>query len=171
MQAYQNGIYITRYDSTSLGMSDVVLAGNITRVDSSDTTATRSKFVRNGLSILPMASKAFRPGQSMHVYFEVYNLARGAQFGETEYEVEHSIRRGSGTGRGNIIGAIGRFLSGSGQEVGVSRVIEGLRSSEYQHFTLDTSNLPQGQYTLVVTVRDMKSGASVIKEQPFWIGS
>ena len=170
VQAYQNDVLVTQYDSSSLAMSDIVLAGNITRINPADSTRARSKFVRNGLSILPMASKAFRPGQSMHVYFEVYNLARGSEYGETEYEVEHSIRRGGIGSRGSIIGAIGRFLSGSRQEVGVSRVIEGLRSSEFQHFTLDTSNLPQGEYTLIVTVRDRKSNQSTIRECSFWVG-
>jgi len=167
VEAYQQKLEVAKFDSVTLAMSDLVLAGSIAKADST----SEGKFVRNGLVILPMASRSFRRGQKIHVYFEVYNLGRGKTYGETEYEVEHAIRQGGKFSRGTIIGTIGRFLGGSTQSVGVTRIIKGLRSSEFQDFTLDSSTMPSGAYTLIITVRDLKSGNSVTKEQPIWIGT
>ena len=105
----------------------------------------------------------------MYVYFEIYNLTRGEEFGDTEYEVEHAVRTG-GRGSGSILGSVGRILGGSGRRVGVSRIMEGLRSAEYQNFQIDTSTMSPGTYTLLITVTDHKGDQRVTKEQAFSIG-
>lgn len=166
LQAYQENVTIARYDTVRLAMSDIVVAGNIRKADSTDAR----KFVRNGLCIIPMASRSFKRGQPLYVYFEIYNLTRGKDFGETEYEVEHAVRVGSGES-GSIFGTVGRILGGTGRRVGVSRVIEGIRSSEYQNFQLDTSTMPTGAYTIIITVHDLKSDQRVTKERAIHIGS
>jgi len=164
LQAYQENVDVARFDSTRLSMSDVVVAGAIRKADSTDTR----KFVRNGMYIVPMASRAFVRGSPVYVYFELYNLKRGEEYGETEYEIEHAIRSGSSEG-GSILGSVGRILGGS-QRVGVSRIIEGIRSAEYQNFQIDTSNLAPGTYTLLITVHDLKSDQRVTKDRTFRIG-
>lgn len=165
LQAYQENVTIARYDTVRLAMSDIVVAGSIRSADSTGT----SKFLRNGLRVLPMASRSFRRGQPIYVYFEIYNLTRGEEFGETEYEVEHAVRVGAG-GAGNIFGTVGRILGGSGRRVGISRIIEGIRAAEYQNFQLDTSTMPPGQYTLIITVKDLKSNQRVTRERAFRVG-
>lgn len=165
LQAYRENVPIAKFDSSILAMSDIVVAGSIRPADS---TSAR-KFVRNGLHILPMASRSFRRGQPIHVYFEIYNLTRGTDYGDTEYEVEHAFRTGAGEG-GSILGSIGRILGGSSRRVGVARVMEGIRGSEYQHFQLSTSGIPKGEYTLIITVRDLKSNQRVTKERLVMIG-
>ena len=166
MQAYRENIRAVQFDSTRLAMSDIILAGAIRRAD---TTSQNTRFVRNGLTILPMASRSFRRGQGMYVYFEIYNLTRGEEFGDTEYEVEHAVRSG-GAGGGSILGSVGRILGGSRRRVGVSRIMEGFRSAEYQNFQIDTSNLSPGTYTLLITVTDHKGDQRVTKERTFTIG-
>jgi hypothetical protein len=48
--------------------------------------------------------------------------------------------------------------------------MEGIRGSEYQHFQLSTSGIPKGEYTLIITVRDLKSNQRVTKERLVMIG-
>ncbi len=165
LQAYQENLQIARFDSTTLAMSDVVLAGDIREVGPD----AQGKFIRDGLRIVPMASLMFRRNQPMHVYFEIYNLTRGTDYGETEYEVEHAIRV-AGRGGGSILGSVGRILGGSGRSVGIGQVVGGIRDMERQHFEINTSNLQSGEYTLIVTVRDMKSGQQVTKTRSFYVG-
>ena len=163
LQVYQENLHVTRYDTTTLAMSDIVLAAGITSVDSTENPAV----IRNGLSILPIASKTFSRTQQAHVYFEVYNLTRGPAFGETQYEIGHEIRHWEEEEERGFLRNLLRFFKGSGPTVGVSRVLEGLRSSEYYHFTLDTSNLTPGVYTLRINTTDLKSGETVFREQSF----
>jgi len=162
--AYREKVEVARFDSAHLAMSDIVLAGSIRKADSTGS----QKFVRNGLLILPMATQTFRRGQPIHLYFEIYNLTRGERYGETEYEVEHAVRTGREAERGSVLRAIGRFL-GIRRRVGVSRIYEGIRTAETQHFQLGTSTLDKGDYTLVITVRDLKSGKEVAGERAFQI--
>jgi GWxTD domain-containing protein len=164
LQAYRETVTIAEYDSSQLAMSDIVVAGLIEAVDST----RNQRFIRNGLSILPMASRAFRRNQPMHVYFEIYNLTRGAEFGATEYEIEYTVRAG-GMG-GSIFGSVGRILGGSQHSVGVGRIIEGISASEFQNFQIDISNLTSGDYTLLITVRDMKGDQSVNMSRVFSVG-
>jgi len=165
LQAYQENVTVARYDTTRLGMSDIVVAGMIRKADSTDSP----KFVKNGLYIVPMASRSFRRVQPVHVYFEIYNLTRGEEFGDTEYEVEHAVRVGT-RATGNIFGTVGRILGGSGRRVGISRVMEGIRAAEFQNFRLDTSTMSGGEYTLIITVKDLKSDQRVTRERVFRIG-
>ena len=165
LQAYQENVTIARFDSTRLSMSDVVVAGAIVPVDS----ASSARFARNGLSIVPMASRSFRRGDPVYVYFEIYNLTRGPDYGETEYEVEHAIRSGGREG-GSLLGGVGRILGGSSRSVGVGRIIAGIRDAEFQNFRLDTSTMTPGDYTLIVTVRDLKSDERVTKQRKFHVG-
>ena len=165
IQSYNEQVSLAGYDSSTLAMSDIVLAGRITPAS----TGADPAFVRNDLTIIPMASRAFLRGQQIQVYFEVYNLARGEEFGTTEYEMTHEIRN---TGReSSFFGRVARFFSGEGRRVGISRVIEGFRPNEFQRFSLDTSNLSEGQHTLIITITDQKTGVTVSKERSFYVGN
>ena len=131
-------------------------------------TEEEDVFARNGLKIVPMATLSFRRGGPMYVYFEIYNLTRGEDFGMTEYEVEHAVRSGRGSNEGGILRAVGRFL-GLEQRVGVARVMEGIQSDESQHFQIDTGTLEAGTYTLVITVSDVNADRVVSKERTLHI--
>lgn len=164
IRAFQDNIDILRYDTTRLAVSDVVLANTIRTVDDGDT----GKFIRNGLYILPMAGLGFTRDTPLHVYFEIYNLTRGEDYGETEYEVEYAIRS-HGSEPGSILSSVGRILGGTGRRVGVGQVIEGFRAAEFQRFRIDTDTLEPGRYTLIVTVSDLKSDQRVTRQRDFTI--
>ena len=157
--AFQQTLEIERFDDEP-DLSDIVLAGDIrAAVDG------RRGLVRGDARILPLATRTFRRGQPIHVYFEIYNLTRGPNFGETMYEVEHSI---VDEGSGSILDAVGRLLSGR-EDVAVGSVIQGLRETEPQRIALDTETLDPGAYRLVVTVADLQSGERASRERTFWV--
>jgi len=162
LQSYRQNIIAERFDSTNLALSDIVLAGVIERTDE------ESSFTRNGLKILPMATLSFRRRDPMYVYFEIYNLIRGEEFGLTEHEVEHAVRSGRDSDEGGVLRAIGRLL-GLEQRVGVARVMQGIQSDESRHFWIDTETLEAGTYTLVVTVKDVNADRVVSKERTFYV--
>ncbi len=165
LQAYQENIDVARFDANQLAMSDIIVAGVVRNATDDDD----EKYVRNGLYVLPMASQAFRRAQPMHVYFEIYNLTRGPDYGETSYEVEHSVSIDDDESGGSILGSVGRIFGGTSRSVAVGQVIEGIRESERQHFQVDTSNLEPGEYTLTIAVRDLKSDKLVSKTRRFFV--
>jgi GWxTD domain-containing protein len=164
LQAYRENIRTSNFSGTNLIMSDIILAGNIYPIGPGN---ARGNFVKNDLQILPIVSRSFEKGDAMHIYFEVYNLTRGPDYGETEYEVEHAIRNGE---VGNtILGSVGRILVGQSSSVGIGQIVGGTRTAEYQNFKIDTSSLIAGKYDLVVTIRDLKSGQTTSSIRSFSI--
>jgi len=163
LQAYKENVQVRRFDRTTLSMSDIVMAADISLRRTQETTS--ETFVRNGLHIVPMSSLVFSRSRNPYVYLEIYNLTRGTEFGDTEYEVEHAIRDDGG---GGILSAMGRVLR-TRQQVGVGRMMKGHRSDETEHFRFDTSTLGPGSYTLIITVRDVKGNATISRERSFRI--
>ena len=161
LQAYRETIETEQFDDSTLALSDIVLAGRITADADSDCPA----FARGGLCITPLATRAFRIGQPIHVYVEIYNLSRD-EYGRTRYEVEHVIR--SGADEQGVVNALGRFFNPR-QRVGVGRVLEGVRQSDSEHFAISTDQLEAGDYTLVISVRDLHTDHQVLREQKFRI--
>jgi len=168
MQALRERLHVERFDSSNLAISDIVLSGRVVPADEDDDP----RFVRNGLAMLPHPAQSFIPGRPLYVYFDIYNLTRGDEFGETMYEVEHEIERSDGAVDRSLIGRIKRlFVGGGGPRVGVGRIRQGLRSAEHETFVLDTSNLAPGAYVFKVTVKDMKGNRSAVRDRTIWIGS
>ncbi len=161
LQAYRETIETEQFDDSTLALSDIVLAGRITADADSDCPA----FARGGLCITPLATRAFRIGQPIHVYVEIYNLSRD-EYGRTRYEVEHVIR--SGADEQGVVNALGRFFNPR-QRVGVGRVLEGVRQSDSEHFAIGTEALEARDYTLVISVRDLHTDHHVLREQKFRI--
>ena len=162
VQAYRDTLHAPVFDSTKLAMSSLVLAASI------DSARRGTKYEKNGLSVVPMPSRAFRRDQEVNVYFEIYNLGED-KFGRTEYQVDYTVR--TARDASGLIGAVGKFLSGSGHDegVGVSSVIEGLKRSVHQHFSLDTSTLDDGAHVFEISVTDRNSGQTAYRSVPFYI--
>jgi GWxTD domain-containing protein len=164
LQAYRENIRTSNFSGKNLIMSDIILAGNIYPIEPEN---ARGNFVKNDLQILPTVSRSFEKGDAMYIYFEVYNLTRGPDYGETEYEVEHAIRDSEA---GNaILGSVGRILVGRGSSVGIGQIVGGIRTADYQKLKIDTSSLIAGKYDLVVTIRDLKSGQTTERIRSFSI--
>ncbi len=161
LQTYQENLRVSRFDSTHLSASDILLATSIRDTEPGDAP----KFVRDGRFMLPLASLTVQRGEPVHVYFEIYNLMRGPDYGETQYEIEHAIHDDGSEGSTGILGSVGRILGGSSQTIGVEQVVQGVREVEHQVFELETADLAVGRHVLVVTIHDLKSGERVTRRR------
>lgn len=97
------------FDDARLTISDIQLANSIT----ADTTSGR--FTKNGLSILPNASRVYSRGVPLlYFYFEIYNFSALAD----SYEVKYSVVNSSKAVLKQLPTKIARKPGGSSVEVG-----------------------------------------------------
>ena len=164
LQSYRERLHVDAFDSTALGMSGIVVAGEIREARRWDD----ERYVRRGFVILPMPSQAFRLLQPIHVYFEVYNLTRGGEYDLARYEIRHSVTSLTRPS-GGFFRRIASMLGAREEEVAVSQVVETAQPSEPQRFVLATDDLPAGAYRLEITVRDMWTGSVVMRRRDFAI--
>ncbi|HUU28497.1 MAG TPA: hypothetical protein VM123_11855 [archaeon] len=115
---------------------------------------------RMGVDILPRPSLAFRPGETITVYFEIYGLGNDPQGGRSYSErVSVSLVKGQ-EAKG---GALKKMFS-PGKELTKSLLLTFDRQPREaqgpvaEHFTIDTSYLVAGSYRLVIQVEDTSTG-------------
>jgi GWxTD domain-containing protein len=164
LHADRLGILSETIDTYSFGnelsMSDVVLAAGIREIPGAAPNSGR-----DGLQIVPLVTRILPIGDPLYIYFEIYNLTRGADYGETQYEMEHSVKS---EGEGGLLSAVGRIFNGQ-SSVGIGTVLSGVRNNETHNFKLTTDSLVPGEYTLTIVVHDLNAGSSFEREQRFTI--
>ena len=152
--AQRRSVTAPDFSGPQLAVSDVMLAY---RVEESEDgrPLTGADVVRHGLSILPAPWSVFGRTRPIYLYFEVYNLVRGAT-GFSEYEVEAAlVPRENGSGVGRLI----RGIFGSGPKgVSVGLPIKVDATDDGQYLILDAANQEPGLYTLKLTVKDRITG-------------
>lgn len=165
---YRQDLKVSRYDSTHLQLSGLVMAWHIRDMfqpkHDDEQVEHQNVFVRNDLEIIPMPSRTYQRGQNAYVYYEIYNLERDA-FGQTHYEVEYTIGEKS---NGSILARLIETFQRSGQEeVGVGYVRRGGGDWEGVYTELDLSRAESGRHTLKVEVTDLNSGNTISRETVF----
>lgn len=148
----RRAVDVPRYSDDRFELSSLMLAYKAERTPDGRPLAG-GEIVRNGLSIRPAPWSVFRRANPITLYFEIYNLAAGAD-GRTNYDVELTLAP-KNAGRG-VSGRIRRLM---GREYGVSVKYPGsgtLRSLENAP-SLDASGEEPGLYTLTLTVNDKVS--------------
>lgn len=140
------------------GLSDLVLASRIAAAEEAP------RFVRRGLTVLPRPSRTFARGEPLHLYYEVHGL-KAAEGDRRRFDVAYTVRA-----ERLERGAMERLFRGLQGLVGIE---EGERSITFsyereatadadgvvvEHLSLDTSELPEGDYVLEVRVRDLSDG-------------
>ena len=113
-----------------------------------------------------MPTRLYRHGESVYVYYEIYNLSRD-EFGMTNYTVEYTVRSGKPPGS---IQRILRAFKGGGSEEQVSVAAQeqlGVSETEPNYIELDLSAAEPGEVVLTVTVKDLVSGEEVAEEARF----
>ena len=165
-QVYRQKIVLEDYKADEqLKMSDIELAFAIAPVES------EGQFVKNGLQIVPMSSKAFRPDQSAFVYFEVYNLSVDA-FGQSHYQIEYAVRSFKDRAiPARILHGLGRLmrLTEKDQQVVIAYEQVGNRADEVAYVELDLNETKPGEQQVQVQVTDVLTGLVVQKEIRFKI--
>ncbi len=157
LQAYHQEVEVPNYDSGRLLLSDLQVAYRVVEArPDADPKSVRGKW-----QIAAAPSRAFRAGDPVYVYFEIYNLARDS-FGNTRYEVGYEVRRGR-----KKLKTLAR--KGSGEMVTVSYQQVGTSPDESDYVELDLRKGKPGRYRVKMTVKDLVSGQQTVREGRFQI--
>ena len=100
-----------------------------------------------------MPSRSFRQESSVYLYYDVYNLLRGAN-GRTRYRVDYEARGGGPDAARRLFERIARFL-GRDEDRKITRISyehEGFQGSEPLCVTLDLSAKSNGDVEVHDTV-------------------
>lgn len=147
-------------------MSDLQLASKI--LDASQ--APDSTFVRGNYYIQPQPSATFlsAPGQSMYLYFEIYNLTHD-EFGQTRYDISYQVQRRDEKSF-SLIPLLGN-LGGTkkAESVGLSFEQVGTDLDTETYLELPLTNLVSGRYNLQITILDNNTKEKVGKSATFFI--
>lgn len=137
----RNEVKIPDFTSDSLLLSDLILADRI------DTKSFDNMFFRNNLYILPNILQKYQLGDTLFLYFEIYNLTPNKNF-RYQYQVENSIIE-------NKSGGIFNAIFGRGaKKVGFVNDYSGSKSSDFIIQSIALNNLIPGEYNLEIIVRD-----------------
>ncbi len=139
------------YSAPRLALSDIILAFTIAP------EIKESKFVKNGLQIVPNPTRVFSLAKPVSVYFEIYHLQQDKN-GETRFSVEYTLSRI------NAPKVLGLFGGDKKTSITVRADRQGDAAFAPEFIALEVSNLEAGDYTLIVSIRDEQNGATAMKE-------
>lgn len=153
-QVYEQRVVLQSYARGYLRLSGIQLAASIQ-------PAEDDRFRKGDIQVVPNPTRTYERGQSVFIYYEVYNLKRDT-FGATRYRVSYEMR----SALSESIGA--RIRSGIGKLLNVRQHDQASISIEYAHIgnraddqgyvELDMAASDPGEKFLRVTVTDQVSG-------------
>jgi len=132
--------------SKSLQLSDLELAYLI------DPATEPTVFTSGEYEIIPNPAKVFKLDDTVHLYFEIYNLTPDEE-GETRFEIEHTMKK---TDEGG--GLFGLLGGGDKEVISINNQRTGHDPTAKEIASFDVSKLEAGDYELEVTVKDRVSG-------------
>ena len=163
-RVYHREVVLEDYaDRDALCLSEVQLAFSVSPADSGEDD------VKQGLRVIPQASRTFRTGQHAFVYFEVYNLSRDA-FGQTRYQVEYTLAAQQNRSTpARVLRGLGQLvrLTGKEEEVLIAFDQAGDRPDEAAYIALDLTQTEPGDQLVRVTVTDLQTDREVSREAAF----
>ena len=162
MGIYQQQVVVEPYGEGGLQISDLELAWKIASKDKT------GKFSKGDLNVIPMPSRTYRQGQSVFVYYEIYNLVKD-EFGQTNYNVSYTITSDDAPQQVSNISRLFRWGTGKREELAVSYEQLGDAAQEVEYVELALDEQVPGRYSLKVTINDRNAGASVEKNEVFVI--
>ena len=162
MGAYRQHVVVEPYGDDRLQISDLELAWHVA-AEKAD-----SRFNKGDLNVVPMPSRTYKKGQSVFVYYEIYNIAKDA-FGWTDYYVSYSITSAAPPVTMSNISRLFRWKTGKREELAVTYEQQGEAAQEVEYVELDLAELLPGRYTLKVTINDRNAGKSAEKDAVFVI--
>ena len=152
-QIYRVDRILKAYPAAPLSLSEVEMGARIHVAD-------RGRFVKGDIEVIPMASRAYRPGEPVFIYYEIYNLARD-EFGATRYRISYRIRSLRRTNVGaRILGGLGRLIGKreDGNVISIEYDHVGTRPDERAYLELDMGTTVPGRQLLTIVVTDENSG-------------
>ena len=131
-----------RFDQAGLKVSDILLADSISVLPNAE---HREDYV-----IYVNPASEVQSTHALTVYFEVYDLLQAAD-GQTRYRIAYGLIPERG-GRSQAIA----LQTDEQRSVAISPI---------EHVEIDLSDVPEGRYTLEVTVSDLERGQEVVTER------
>ena len=163
-QVYNQKVVIYPFESADLKISDIELAASI-RPDAG------GEFSKRGLQVIPNPSLAYLPGQSIFIYYEVYNLKKD-EFGATNYRVSYEVKSlEKKQVQANILSALGRLLRTQKDAEAITVEYEhiGDRVDDIGYLELSMANTEPGEQVLKVRITEGNSGKTAIATTTFTI--
>ena len=160
--AYRQHVVVEPYGEDRLQVSDLELAWQVAaeKVD--------SRFRKGDLNVVPMLSRTYKKGQSVFVYYEIYNLAKD-EFGQTKYNVSYTITSRDIPGRVGNISRLFRWRTGRREELAVTYEQQGEAAQEVEYVELALGEQVPGRYSLKVSITDRNRGEMAEKDAVFVI--
>ena len=160
---YRQDVEVESYGSTGLQVSDLEMAWRISKSKDED------KFSKGRLWVIPMPTRTYAKGQSVFVYYEIYNLTRN-EFGQTNYEVSYTVTSDDNPVAVGIISSLTRWRKGKREELSVTYEQQGTSDPGSGIRGTRAGKPPARQIPeLRVTVRDVNSGETAEKDAGFVI--
>lgn len=155
---YSKPVTLSDYSGEELLISDLKLATLIAP------SGVQGPFVRKGLNITPNPGRLYIRGNPVYVYYEIYNLGLDGEK-KTAYEILYEI---SPLGDNETRGWSARRQEDM-QTVMMAFGGEGFSTEDREYTSLDTEDLPAGEYVLTVTFTDLHAGSTVSKSVNFLV--
>lgn len=152
--SYRRSLHISPLDGR-LAISDVKFAGRIRE------TEENSRFVKGTLEVIPHPTHIYKRPRPVIFYFEVYGLDMdedGLAFYSVEYTVTPCERR-----------RWGPVLTDTDFEISSSFETTGFGSRQPLQLTIDTGEMWEGAYNLLVVVRDRRTLMTTTASGRFYI--
>ena len=159
---YRQQVDVDPYGEERLQISDLELAWRVVAANGT------GEFVKGELTVVPMPSRTYTKGQSVFVYYEIYNLDKDA-FGQTNYKVSYAITSRDIPGRKGNIAHLFRWGTGKREELAVTYEQMGASAQEEEYVELALDEQTPGRYSLKVSIDDANSGEKVEKDVAFVI--
>ena len=153
-QVYEQRVVLPAYPRGYLRLSGIQLAASIQ-------PAEGDRFRKGDIQVVPNPTRTYERGQSVFIYYEVYNLKRD-EFGTTRYRVSYEMRSALSESIGaRILGGIGRLLAvrqNTRASISIEYAHIGSREDDQGYVELDMAASDPGEKVLTVTVSDQVSG-------------
>jgi GWxTD domain-containing protein len=161
----RRAVTVPDFTTSTLALSDLLLAYQIDETQG-NRAVRQADLVRNNLSMQPAPWSVFNHTQSIYLYFEAYNLQKGAD-GRTNYEVEaFLVPKDADKGVSRVV----RGLFNSGRKgVSVRAPGSGTTTDEATYLILDAANQEPGLYTLRLVIHDRIARKNVEQEQDLFL--
>ncbi len=165
---YKGELEVTHYKPDDFSVSQIVLASSVNPHE-----GTRpGKFTRGRLDVMPLPSRTFLGNQPAFVYYEIYNLAKGAD-GKKHYKVDFTIEADKLDRNiaSKIVASFGGLVGKKEDKGKITLTFdkEGDAESivEAEYVSIDISDSPPGRYTLNILVTDAVSGKVITRTNEF----
>jgi hypothetical protein len=163
---FRDNYNVMNYNIDSLAISDILMSAKLLF----NQKGTRYK--KGTVSYNPHMFTQFREGESLGLYFEVYNLVYDVN-DRTNFQTRWSLKQIDDEAGSSIFSAIAGFFGGlfsaEEEQVEANLDYDGSTRDDKVYLNLDLQNQDAGRYELSITLEDKNSSQQVGKQIEFVI--